>query len=167
MYVDRRGVVATGLGHALPTADAAIALPWCHRATGLPATPTEIRVAFTRVRALGPRQKTLAYRLAADLVLPAGVAGELAIARIERDVLPRLRRLCRNFDSYPLAARRALVEMAGDLGLSALAKFHMLIAACSQRDFSTAAEHCHRHGSRKTRNAAMRILFLEAANAGG
>ena len=69
MYVDSRGFVATGVGHALPTVDAAIALPWRHRATGLSATPAEIRRAFVRVRALGPRQKTLSYRLASDLVL--------------------------------------------------------------------------------------------------
>ena len=166
MYVDGRGFVATGVGHALPTVDAAIALPWRHRATGLSATPAEIQRAFVRVRALGPRQKTLSYRLASDLVLPAGVAGDLAIGRIERDVLPWLRRLCRGFRRYPLPARRALVDMAFDLGLAGLARFRNLITACAQRDFATAANHCHRRGSRETRNAAMRILFLEAANVG-
>lgn len=166
MYVDSRGFVATGAGHALPTVGAAIALPWRHRATGLAATPAEIRRAFVRVRALGPRQKTLSYRLASDLVLPAGVAGALAIARIERDVLPGLRRLCPDFDRYPLSARRAVVDMACDLGLAGLARFRTLIAACGQRDFATAANHCHRRGGRETRNAATRILFLEAANVG-
>jgi len=164
MYVDNRGVVATGVGHALPTADLAIALPWCHRATDLPATPAEVRRAFARVRALGPRQRTLAYRLATDLVLAAGVAGDLAIARVERDVLPGLRRLFAGFDRYPLPARRALVDMAFDVGLAALATFRTLIAACAQGDFTRAANHCHRRTSRETRNAATRLLFLEAAN---
>jgi hypothetical protein len=165
MYVNSRGFVATGAGHALPTVDAAIALPWRHRATGLSATPAEVRRAFVRVRALGPRQKTLSYRLASDLVLAAGVAGDLVIGRIEREVLPALRRLCADFDRYPLPARRALVDMAGDLGLG-LARFRDLITACARRDFATAANHCHRRGSRETRNAATRFLFLEAANVG-
>jgi hypothetical protein len=167
MYVDRRGFVATGAAHPLPTVAGAIALPWCHRATGSSATPAEIRRAYVRVRALGPRQKTLAYRLASDLVLPAGLAGDLAIVRIDRDVLPGLRRLCPDFDRYPLAARRALVDIACDVGLPGLARFRNLIAACARRDFGTAANHCHRRGSRDTRNAATRLLFLEAANAAG
>jgi GH24 family phage-related lysozyme (muramidase) len=166
MYVDTRGVVATGVGHALPTAEVAMALPWRHRATELAATPAEVRRAFARVRALGPRQRTLAYRLASDLVLAAGVAGDLAIARIERDVLPGLRRLFAGFDGYPLPARRALVDMAFDLGLAALANFRNLIAACARGDFTTAANHCHRRASREPRNAATRLLFLEAANLG-
>lgn len=166
MYVDARGFVATGVGHPLPTADAAMALPWCHRATGGPAAPTEIRRAFARVRALGRRQTALSYRLASDLVLAAGVAGDLAIGRIEREVLPGLRRLCPDFDRYPLAARRALVDLAGDLGLVRLARFRNLIAACAQHDFARAANHCHRRDSRDLRNASTRVLFLEAAKVG-
>ena len=166
MYVDNRGVVATGVGHMLPTADFAIALPWCHRATDLSATPVEVRRAFARVRALGPRQRTLAYRLASDLVLAAGVAGDLAIARVQRDVLPGLRRLFAGFDRYPLPARRALVDMAFELGLAALANFGNLITACARGDFATAANQCHRRASREPRNAATRLLFLEAANLG-
>jgi hypothetical protein len=165
MYVDRRGFLATGAGHALRSIEAAIALPWCHRASGLPATIAEIARAFVRVRALGRRQKTLSYRLASDLVLPPGIAGDLAIGRVERDVLPALRRLCSDFDRYPLPARRALVDMAFDVGVAGLARFRNLIAACAQRDFATAANHCHRRASRETRNAATRVLFLEAANA--
>ncbi len=56
--------------------------------------------------------------------------------------------------------------MAGDLGLAGLARFRNLITACAQRAFAIAADHCHRRGSRETRNAATRLLFLEAANVG-
>lgn len=164
MYVDGRGFVATGIGHPLLNVDAAIALPWCHRATGRPAAPADVRRAFARVRALGPREATLAYRLASDLVLPAGFAGDLAIERIEREVLPALRRLCPRFDRYPLPARRALVDLACDLGLAAVARFRNLLAACAHGDFARAANHCQRRGGRDARNAATRALFLEAAN---
>ena len=165
MFVDEAGQVTTGVGHRLPSAAAAIALPWRHRATDRPATPEEIRSAFERVRAQGPGEKSLSYRLASDLVLPPGVAGCLAIARVERELLPGLRRLFVQFDGYPLSAQRALVDMAYTVGLADLAKFRNLVAACERGDFATAAQHCHRRAARQIRNAATRVLFLEAARA--
>ena len=72
--------------------------------------------------------------------------------------------MCPGFDSYPLPARRALIEMAYDLGVGRLGRFGPLIAACEQRDFRKAAQHCHRWTSRHARNEATRNLFLDAAN---
>ena len=164
LYVDAYGNVATGLDHRLPNADAAIALPWRHRGTGVAATPGEIRTAFEQIREQGPGHKAIAYRFASDLVLAAGVAIDLAATRVQREVLPGLRRLCPNFDRYPLPARRALVDLAYDLGLRGLAKFRNLMAACKRGDFATAAEHCHRRTTRGIRNVATRNLFLEAAD---
>jgi hypothetical protein len=164
MYVDARGGVAIGAGHRLASVGAAVALPWLHRGRGRAATRAEIESAFHRVRALGPGQQALAYRLASDLVLPAGVAGDLVTARIARELLPGLRRLFRTFDRYPAPARRALVEMAFDLGLSALSKFRNLIAACERGNFSRAADHCLRRRRRELRNAATRALFIKAAS---
>jgi GH24 family phage-related lysozyme (muramidase) len=164
LYVDTYGNVATAVGHRLPNADAAIALPWRHRGTGVAATPSEIRAAFAQVRAQGPGHKSITYRFASDLVLAAGVAVDLAAARVQRELLPGLRRLCPNFDRCPLPARRALVDMAYDLGLAGLAKFRNLIAACKRGDFATAAEHCHRRTTRGIRNLSTRNLLLEAAD---
>ncbi len=164
LYVDTYGNVATAVRHRLPNADAAIALPWRHRGTGVAATPSEIRAAFEQVRTQGPGHKSIAYRFASDLVLAAGVAVDLAATRVRRELLPGLRRLCPNFDRYPLPARRALVDMAYDLGLGELAKFRNLTAACKRGDFATAAEHCHRRTTRGIRNLATRNLFLEAAD---
>jgi len=164
LYVDTYGNVATGLGHRLPNAEAASALPWRHRGTGVAATPSEIRTAFEQVHAQGPGLKTIAYRFASDLVLAAGVAVDLAATRVQRDFLPGLRRLCPNFDRYPLPARRALIDMAYDLGVRGLTNFRNLIAACKRSDFATAAEHCHRRTTRGIRNLATRNLFLEAAD---
>ena len=164
MYVDAYGNVATAIGHALPNADAAIALPWRHRGSGVPATPAEVRAAYEQVRAQGPGHMSITYRFASDLVLAAGVAVDLAATRVQREFLPGLRRLCPNFDRYPLPARRALVDMAHDLGLRGLATFRNLIAACKRGDFATAAERCHRRTTRGIRNVATRNLFLEAAD---
>ena len=164
LYVDKYGNVATAVGHRLPNADAAIALPWRHRGTGVAATPSEISAAFEQVRAQGPGHKSIAYRFASDLVLAAGVAVDLVATRVQREFLPGLRRLCPNFDRCPLPARRALVDMAYDLGVVGLAKFRILIAACKRGDFATAAEHCHRRMTRGIRNVATRNLFREAAD---
>jgi GH24 family phage-related lysozyme (muramidase) len=165
MFVDETGQVTTGVGHRLPNAAAAVALPWRHRATNLAATPDEIRSAFERVRAQGPGAKSLSYRFASDLVLPPGAAGGLAITRVEGELLPGLRRLFVHFDRYPLSAQRALVDIAYTVGLADLARFRNLLAACERGDFATAAEHCHRRAARQIRNAATRALFLEAAHA--
>jgi hypothetical protein len=164
MYVDSGGHVATGAGHRLPNAAAAAALPWRHRGTGRAATRPDIDDAFHRVRVQGSGRTALAYRVASDLVLPAGVAGDLVIARLDEELLPGLRAAFRSYDRYPAPARRALVEMAFDLGVARLRKFRNLIAACERGDFATAAEHCHRPGRREARNAATRALFCDAAN---
>jgi GH24 family phage-related lysozyme (muramidase) len=163
MYVDRRGNVSAGIGHPLAGVGAALALPWQHRSTGRRATSAEVRVAFRQVRSQALGHRAPAHLRASDLVLPAGFATELAAARLERTLLPGLRRLCPRFDRYPLPARRALVDMAWNLGLRELARFHNLTAACARGDFAAAADHCHRRGSHSARNVATRDLFRQAA----
>lgn len=162
MYVDSHGQVATGVRQWLPNAAAAAALPWHHIETGRAATRTEIEDAFRQVQAQGSGRMALAYRMASNLVLPAGVAGGLLLTRIQREVLPALRRLFRGFDRYPLPARRALVEMGFDLGAAPLSKFRNLIAACERGDFAMAAEHCRRRRRGDARNAATHALFVDA-----
>jgi hypothetical protein len=155
--------VMTGIGHPLPNVRAAMALPWQHKHTGLAATAKEIRETFERVSAQASGRCAAGYQFASDLVLPAGFASELAIARLDRHLLPGLRRLFAGFDGYPLPARRALVDLAYDLGIIRLGKYRNLIAACAQGDFRKAADHCHRWASRDNRNQATRNLFLQAA----
>jgi GH24 family phage-related lysozyme (muramidase) len=164
MYVDTRGFVTTGIGNMLPNAEAAIALPWRHERTGLLATAAEIRAAFDHVHGQESGHGSNWYKRASDLVLPPNVTNDLAIRRLETEFLPGLNRLFPRFDSYPLPAQRALVDMAYNLGVGRLGRFERLIAACARGDFTAAAEHCHRRSSRETRNAATSALFLEAAN---
>ena len=163
MYVHARGGIRTGIGHRLPDAGAALALPWQHRATGRRATPSQVRAAFQQVRAQAAGHPAPALQRASDLVLPAGFAADLATAHVERVVLPGLRKFYPAFDSCPLPARRALIDMAFDLGLPRLALFHNLIAACRRGDFAAAADHCHRPGCQSARNVSTRNLFREAA----
>jgi GH24 family phage-related lysozyme (muramidase) len=164
MYVDTRGFVTTGIGNMLPNAEAAIALPWRHERTGLLATAAEIRTAFAHVHAQESGHGSNWYKKASDLVLSPNVTKDLAVRRLENEFLPGLNRLFPRFDSYPLPAQRALVDMAYNLGLGRLGKFDRLIAACERGDFTAAAAHSHRRSNRETRNEATRNLFLEAAN---
>jgi GH24 family phage-related lysozyme (muramidase) len=163
MFVDWRGDVRTGIGHRLPNAAAALALPWRHKTTGQPATAAEVRKAFEQVRAQGAGHRAPAHQRASDLVLPAGYASVLATRHLERELLPAVRRLCPRFDDYPLPAQRALVDMAFNLGARALRRFHDLIAACNRWDFAAAAEHCLRRTCGVARNVATRELFRKAA----
>jgi GH24 family phage-related lysozyme (muramidase) len=163
MYVGWRGDIRTGIGHLLPSAIAALALPWRHKTTGQPATAAEVRTAYEQVRAQARGHRAPAHQRASDLVLPAGYAAVLATRRLERELLPALRRLCPRFDDFPLPARRALVDMAFNLGARAMRRFHNLIAACNRRDFAAAAEHCLRRGCGVARNIATRDLFRKAS----
>ena len=181
MYLCSGGYVTTGIGNKLANAQEALALPWQHKATGLPATPAEIRTAFERVHAMTAEfrradPKALNpfgaqhYAKASDLVLPDGAANQLAVDRLEKDFLKGLRRLFPGFDGYPQPAQRALVDMAYTLGVSGLeTKFPRFVTACQEGKFANAAEHSDRKlkaiGGRKgdERNVATRNLLLEAA----
>ena len=180
MYADTRGHVTTGIGNKLAGVGDAVALPWQHRDTGLPATPAEIQSAFERVQARfddfrranpDPKQSAAAgyYANTTDLVLPPEAVTALASSRIE-GFLKSLRRLFPGFDGYPIPAQRALVDMTYTLGAKGLEqKFPTLVAACRSGDFSAAARHCHRkvlaneHRPADARNAMTSGLFTEAA----
>ena len=163
MHVDWRGDVRTGVGHLLPSANAALALPWRHKTTGLPATAREVRAAFEQVCAQGSGHQAPAHQRASDLVLPPGFAGVLTIRRLERELLPALRRLCPRFDDFPLSAQRALVDIAYNVGVAVLRRFYNLVAACNRWDFAAAADHCQRRTASGARNVATRELFRKAA----
>jgi GH24 family phage-related lysozyme (muramidase) len=181
MYLCSAGYVTTGIGNKLANAQEAIALPWQHRATGLPATPAEIRTAFERVQAMTSEFRRADpkvpnpfgaqhYEKVSDLVLPDGAANQLAADRLEKDFLKGLRALFPAFDTYPQPAQRALVDMAYTLGVRGLeTKFPTVVKACRDGQFAVAAKHCHRKlkatEGRKgdERNVATRDLLLEAA----
>jgi GH24 family phage-related lysozyme (muramidase) len=176
MYVDTRGYVTTGIGHLLKSSSDAEKLPWRHSTTGQPATPAEIRCAFERLSHVAadykrehPDAKGLPLKTAervSDLVLPDGYATKLAATRVNGEFLKGLRHLFPAFDSFPMPAQRALVDMSYSLGVGGIEhKFPKLVAACREPipDFATAAAESHRSSSRESRNRATNQLFLEAA----
>jgi GH24 family phage-related lysozyme (muramidase) len=174
MYVDTRGYVTTGIGHLLKNADAALDLPWQHKATGRSATPAEVRAVFERVcekwadyKRENPNGKGIPapkFEPVSDLVLPRGLATKLASDRLQGEFLPKLKELFPGFDRYPVPAQRALVDMGYNLGVDGLKrKFPTFVAACQDGNFALAAKESERSSSRKDRNDATRSLLLEAA----
>jgi len=176
LYVDTRGYVTTGIGHLLKTADDAAKLPWLHSGTGRAATAAEVKAAFARVAQAGADFKRAnpnvnglsakAYEKFSDLVLPEGLSAKLATDRLNGEFLKGLRKTFPAFNSYPMPAQRALVDMAYNLGVAKLEhKFPNLVAACRKNppDFATAAAESHRSTCRHARNDATRGLFEQAA----
>lgn len=176
MYIDTRGYVTTGIGHLLQTSGDALKLPWQHSSTGQPATPAEIKSAFGRLaqawvdyKSSHPDAKGLPQtncERASDLVLPGNLPTKLAVARLNGEFLKGLRKTFPAFDSFPMPAQRALVDMAYNLGVAKLERrFPRLVAACRQPrpDFATAAAESHRSSSRESRNRATYNLFMDAS----
>jgi GH24 family phage-related lysozyme (muramidase) len=174
MYLDRKGLVTTGIGHMLKTADAAAALPWHHKKTGLPATPAEVKKAFEKLRAswtesaqdhADGKNKFAArhYEAMSDLRLPHGFARQDALDRLQHEFLPSLRKVFPGFDSYPLPAQKAIVDMAYSLGVEKLKNtYPHFVAHCRAGNFADAASESVRKGGDPDRNAATAKLLEDA-----
>lgn len=164
MYCDVRGFVTIGIGNLVKTPDAAAALPFHHLGNGSDATDEEKRASWAFVNDAFTKGKSAHYyRSLTSLRLTEAFAIELAEQRLEEDFLPGIKRLMHDFEEYPLPARRALVDMAYNLGVGGLAHFHNMISACLERDWATAAKECHRSTSRESRNAWTSQMFIDAA----
>jgi GH24 family phage-related lysozyme (muramidase) len=162
LYVDTRGFVTTGIGQLVKDAPAARELPFIDTRTGAPATPQQIDQAFASVQQLPKGHSDSWYAKATDLRLPEETVRALAQSRLTNEFLPGLRRELPHFDSYPPSAQRALIDMAYNLGVGGVGRFHGLRAACEAGDWSQAAAECHRRTCRAERNDWTRGLFLQA-----
>jgi len=162
MYLDTRGLVTVGIGCMLPTAESAVALAfaWPDR----PATPAEIISCFESVKAMAPGHMASFYiRAPASLNLPDGAIASLAQHRLSGEFLPGLSRLCHDFGNFPESAQRALIDMAWNLGLGGLVKFHNLLGDVNSGRWRAAAIESHRSTCREERNQWTKNLFLQAA----
>jgi GH24 family phage-related lysozyme (muramidase) len=167
LYCDVRGFVTVGIGNLLASPQACAELPFQHR-DGLPATEDEKADAWDRVRRAFDRRKSAAYyRAFANIRLTEDFVRSLACQRLEREFLPGIVRLCPQFKAFPLPARRALVDMAYNLGVGGLGMFPHMLAACNAGDWEMAANQCHRSTCRESRNAWTAQMFIDADVAKG
>lgn len=176
MYLDVKGIVTYGIGHAAFSPDTLIGLPWHHKDTDVRATEAQIRNEWAAVR----DNKTLAKN------------GHLAAAGVTRlrltadDVYEDTRAVMRNnhadllrqykdMDSWPLDAIWATHSMAwacgtafslpGPYRFTALAK-KLAVLGDGDGDFAAAAIECHMNEAGNAglipRNKANKIMYRNA-----
>lgn len=161
MYVDTRGFVTVGVGYMLPHAGAAAELPFVWREGGQRATTDEIRTEFDRVHQQPMGKLAQAYKPFTKLDLPDAAIDALLKTTADRFELG----LTQNFTgyrNYPAPAKRALLDMAYNLGIDGLLKFKKLKAAVEAGNWAGAAAESYRNGPSKDRNDWTRQMFLKA-----
>jgi GH24 family phage-related lysozyme (muramidase) len=157
MYRCTGGEVTIGVGHAIFDAAHALQLPW----TAAP-VPTLIAVDFARVAAAEKGLLAARYESLTQCRLSAESIDALLLSDIEkfdRNLTASLP-ACQG---YPEPAQQALFDMAYNLGLGGLLKFHKLLAACASGDWETAATECRRACIGDGRNQETAALFQQAA----
>jgi GH24 family phage-related lysozyme (muramidase) len=159
MYRCTGGEVTVGVGHAIFDAAHAAQLPW----TGAPAAAL-IAADFARVAAADRGLVATRYENLTQCRLSAEAVDALLLADIdafEKSLTASLP----TWQSYPEPAQQALFDMAYNLGVGGLLKFHKLLTACASGDWETAATECHRGGIGDARNQETAALFRQAAGA--
>src|SRR6185369_8603303 len=130
------------------------------------------------------------YKVNPSIEITEEQAKSWAIQRLKNEFLPQLRRYFKGFDSFPLPAREALIDMAYNMGVGSdehtvkakkkgeedkvvkargLASYKNLVRAVRAGDWQTASLHCWRKPSNaahpehaEARNAWTKKRFEEA-----
>jgi GH24 family phage-related lysozyme (muramidase) len=161
MYLDTVGLVTVGIGNLLRTVDDAKALPFIDMDTGKPASQQAIEAAYSAVNKMPPAQHWSKYKLRPSLELSEETSGELALARVANEFLPRLRRAFPDFDTYPPSAQRFMIDMAYNGGVGYFRKRNM-VGLIEQRRWSATIPFLPTHGNPR-RNAWREQLLRQAA----
>lgn len=203
MYADTRNLVTTGVGNlidngppdSVAVSDSAMApamgLPWKHKGpgwtrqnptVGAPATPEEIRAAWTHVKTLSPinadptvpavkKKPGMAYANDTDLTLSIEDI-EALVTRTRLQMENKLKTVFRDYEDWPADAQIALLTMSWAMGPeNLLAQFGNLRKALTQNppDFAAASNAVAIRGfgdinDPKSFNGKNRVMFLKAAD---
>ena len=164
MYLDTNGYVTVGIGQMLPDANAAKKLGFVRRKDQTVATDEEIETDFNNVSDQVKGMKATYYKKYTALDLPDTAIYAL-LQKVIEECNDALTSSFTGFDTYPAAAKRALLDMQYNLGTTKLGKFTDLKKAVEAQDWKTASKQCHRKGPSAERNDWTRDKFLEAAQA--
>jgi GH24 family phage-related lysozyme (muramidase) len=162
MYLDTKGLVTVGVGKMLPNVKAAQALGFVKQIDGRAASAEEIATDFKEVSKQAKGKLASSYKRYTKLMLP----DEIIDALLKKVVTGFEADLAKNFahyQTYPAPAKRALLDMAYNLGLDGLLDFKKLKKAAECGTWRTAAAQCHRAGPSQERNDWTREMFLQAA----
>lgn len=170
MYLDTRGNLTVGVGNLLADVSAAQKLAFVRRKDGAKATAEEIKADFNKIieQDYG-NYKASWYRDKTALDLPETVCWKLLKKRIDDDFIPGLQDYFTGWASLPLPVKRALLDMAYNLGLGSsklnngLRAYKNLKKSVDASDWKGASTQCRRRGIPEDRNDWTRDLFLEAA----
>ena len=161
MYLDTVGKVTIGVGNMLPTAEAAMALPFVHAEGGASATGDEVRAEFEKVSEQTQGQLARNYQQYTSLMLTDAAIDELLDSRID-GFERQLKSDFPGFDAYPEPAMLGILDMAFNLGNAGLVrKFPTFTAAARNEDWSSCEQECKRQGISDARNSEVKSLFRE------
>ena len=162
MYLDSKGLVTVGVGSLLRTAKDAEPLAFVVRDTGKRATPDQIRAEWETLSA--QEQDNFAaghFRAYTKLDLPNKAIEDQLLEHL--DIFQEgLSRNIDAFDSYPVEARKAILDMAFNLGVAGVVnKFPSFIQAFRDRDWPRCHAECNRRGIADARNDYVKGLFRQ------
>ena len=155
MYRCTGGDVTVGLGHAIPSPADAAQLSWAESADS---TQSD----WAAVAAAPKGQVASSYASLTTCRMSDDAINQLATADVQ-SFTESLQAKLPNWNTYPEPAQEALFDMAYNLGVGGLLKFHNMLAAVDAGDWETAAQQCHRMGIGDARNQETAALFRQAA----
>lgn len=161
MYLDSVGKVTILTGLMLPSAIPAVGLPF--RVGARLATENEVIADFNRVKVMAPGKLPAFYKSPTSPTLTDADADANLQEKVN-NFETYLRNDLKGYDTYPDAAKIALIDMAYNLGpVGLLTKYPHLIAAVKVHNWPLCAAQCHRNGPNQERNDWTARMFAEAA----
>lgn len=175
MYLDVKGIVTFGIGHAAFSSDTVANLPWYHKGTDVRATEAQIRNEWASVRD---------NKMLAKHGIFNGHAANFTRLRMKiEDVYEDARNVMRHnhavmlkqypdMESWPLDAQMATHSMAWAcgpaFGLPGPNRFVTLAKHLRDADFNRASEHCHMNETGNAglipRNIANKLMYRNSAD---
>jgi len=139
MYLDSVNKVTVGVGNLLPNLEAAQALPFVQRKS--------------------PATKASEYT---TLILPEDFCWSLMKKRVDNEFLPALKRKYTDWNSFPIPAKRALLDMIYNLGSRGLSNYKVMNSHVAKLEWDKVANNCNRPDLKAHRNNWTRERFKES-----
>jgi len=164
-YLDTRGIVTIGIGHAVESRAEWLSLPFDLDPIQSPATSEVYLVlVWSRLHSLsfGPDLAAGWYASKSTLRLT-----DQAISALFQSDVTKLETYARGifsgYDDYGCDAQMGIISMLYSVGPGGIHGFPLCCSAIRTRSWATAAAQCHMQGCSDARNALTRSCFLAAA----
>ena len=164
-YLDTRGIVTIGIGHAVESRAEWLSLPFDLDPIQSPATSEVYLVlVWSRLHSLsfGPDLAAGWYASKSTLRLT-----DQAISALFQSDVSKLETYARGifvyYDDYGCDAQMGIISMLYSVGPGGIHGFPLCCSAIRTRSWATAAAQCHMQGCSDARNALTRSCFLAAA----